>query len=226
MAPPVLPDWDQAFRIVNSAFPPISVFEDTLDPADLETAFLIEGLTNDRLCDEAGQIQRVPPQDRMCGAGATPVMAAFTHIGRASRYTDGSFGVYYCANAIEAAIAETRHHQEAFWRATAQDNIEVTMRTYINKVTKPLVDVRDREDFHSQDASSYPSTQAFARQQRDEQAWGLLHRSVRSPRHECVAALRPSALSPTTQGPHFRYCWDGKSQTFSHVLEIRELPNP
>jgi hypothetical protein len=219
----LLPEWHQAFRIVNSAFPPISVFEDTLDAADLETAFIIESLTNDRLCDEAGQIQRVPPHDRVCGPGSTPIMAAFTHIGRASRYTDGSFGVYYCANAIEAAIAETRHHQQAFWRATAQDSLEVTMRTYINQVVRPMIDVRHRDDFHHPEADSYPPTQAFARQQREAQAWGLLYRSVRSPGHECVAALRPPALSPTTQGPHFRYCWEGRTQTFSHVLEVREF---
>lgn len=38
-----------AYRIINSAFPPISVFEDTLDPADLDIAFALESLTNDRL---------------------------------------------------------------------------------------------------------------------------------------------------------------------------------
>ena len=36
----VLPEWTKAYRIINSAFPPISVFEDTLDPADLEIAGL------------------------------------------------------------------------------------------------------------------------------------------------------------------------------------------
>ena len=86
----VLPEWDTAWRIINSAFPPISVFEDTLDPADLDIAFALESLTNDRLRDQAGLIARVTPQDRLCGAGSTPVMAAFTHIGRASRFTDGS----------------------------------------------------------------------------------------------------------------------------------------
>ncbi len=226
MSEPLLPDWDRAYRIVNSAFPPISVFEDTLDPADLEVAFSIESLTNDRLCEEAGQIQRVPAQDRLSGPGSTPIMAAFTHIGRASRFTDGSFGVYYCANAIEAAIAETRHHQAAFWRATAQDSIEVTLRTYVNRVVKPMVDVRHRQELHAPEAASYPVSQAFATQQREAQAWGLLYRSVRSPGHECVAALRPPALSLTSQGPHLRYRWDRKAQAFSHVLEVRECPIP
>lgn len=214
----VLPAWDNAYRIINSAFPPVDVFEDTLNPADLQVAFAIEAMTNDRLLDQAGILDRVVPEDRVCGLGSTPLMAAFTHIGRASRYTDGTYGVYYCANALDAAVAETSFHQEAFWRATQEASIEVTMRTYVNRVLKPMADVRQQEEFHG---ASYALTQAFAREQRETGAWGILYRSVRAPGHECVAALRPPALSIPVQGPHFRYRWDGKAQRFSHVLEIR-----
>jgi hypothetical protein len=214
----VLPAWGNAYRIINSAFPPVDVFEDTLNPADLQVAFAIEAMTNDRLLDQAGILDRVAPQDRVSGLGSTPLMAAFTHIGRASRYTDGTFGVYYCANALDAAVAETRFHQEAFWRATQEASIEVTMRTYVNRVLKPMADVRQQEEFHG---ASYARTQVFAREQRETGAWGILYRSVRAPGHECVAALRPPALSVPVQGPHFRYRWDGKAQRFSHVLEIR-----
>ena len=125
-----IPEWHKAYRLVNSAFPPISVFEDTLDPGDLELAYAIEAMTNDRLRDQAGEITRVAAEDRVSGAGATVVMAVFTHIGRASRFSDGSFGVYYCANSVDAAIAETRYHQERFWRATQEASIEITMRAY------------------------------------------------------------------------------------------------
>ena len=72
----VLPEWNNAYRIINSAFPPISVFEDTLDPADLDIAFALESLTNDRLRDQAGVLNRVHPQDRLCGEGSTPIIAA------------------------------------------------------------------------------------------------------------------------------------------------------
>lgn len=217
---PVLPTWGDAYRIINSAFPPIDVFEDTLEPGDLEIAFAIEALTNDRLLDQAGVLDRVPPEDRVSGPGSTPLMAAFTHIGRASRYTDGSYGVYYCANSLDAALAETRFHQEAFWRATQEATIEVTMRTYVNRVLEPMVDVRRQALFHGAD---YAPTQQFAREQRSKGAWGVLYRSVRAPGHECVAAWRPRGLSLPVQGPHFRYCWDGKTQRFSHVLEVRAV---
>ena len=221
--PAVLPDWGKAYRIINSAFPPLSVFEDTLDPADLEIAFALESLTNDRLRDAAGLLCRVRPEDRLCGEGSTVVMAAFTHIGRASRFTDGTYGVYYCASSVEAAIAETCFHQEQFWRATQEASIEITLRTYINRVLQPMIDVRAVPELHQPSPSSYGICQDFARPLRENLAWGLLYNSVRLAGHECVAALRPPALSLPVQGPHFRYVWDDKTQTIAWVLQVSEV---
>ncbi len=221
--PPVLPEWSNAYRIINSAFPPISVFEDTLNPDDLDIAFALESLTNDRLRDQAGVLNRVRPEDRLCGEGSTPIMAAFTHIGRASRFTDGSYGVYYCASSVEAAIAETCFHQAQFWRATQEASIEITLRTYINKVLQPMIDVRDDPRLHQPSAASYGAAQAFARPHREALAWGLLYNSVRLNGHECVAAFRPPALSIPVQGPHFRYVWDEKTQAIAWVLHVSEV---
>ena len=42
-------EWQPCFRIVPSRFPPISLFEAVVDPADLEAVYEIEAMTNDRL---------------------------------------------------------------------------------------------------------------------------------------------------------------------------------
>lgn len=218
-----LPTWGNAFRIINSAYPPIAVFEDTLAPEDLELAFAIEAITNDRLLEEAGQLQRVPSQDRIAGPGSSPIMAAFTHIGRPSRFSDGSYGVYYCASTLDAAIAETRYHMAEFLAATGEGSVEITMRTYINTITQPLHDVREGyPELHDPDTSTYPRGQAFAASLRAAGAWGILYNSVRQPGHECAAVLRPPALSIPVQGPHLRYVWDGRAQAVTHVLEVTE----
>ena len=127
----VIPAWDAAFRMVSSAFPPITLFEDLLDPGELEMAYALEALTNDRLQEECGVLNRVPVEDRVSGPGSTPVMAAFTHIGKASRFTDGTYGIYYAANSQAAAIAETSFHQQRFLAATNEPDIELTLRTVI-----------------------------------------------------------------------------------------------
>ena len=219
----VLPGWRKAYRLINSSFPPLGVFEDTLNPDDLDMAFAIEAMTNDRLREEAGMLQRVAPADRVSGPGSTAVMAAFTHIGNPSRFTDGSYGVYYCANSVDAAIAETKFHQERFLAATLEANVEITMRAYVNKVVKPLLDVRDRAELHQPDLATYVASQAFAREQRDGRTWGLLYRSVRLDGHECVAAFRPQAVSLPVQGAHFRYVWDAKAGAITHVMELTEM---
>ncbi|WP_405279879.1 RES family NAD+ phosphorylase [Cobetia sp. Ld8] len=222
-----LPDWQNAWRVISSAFPPISVFEDILEPDELEMAFAIEALTNDRLREEAGELSRVAPQDRISGPGSTPVMAAFTHIGRASRFTDGSFGVYYCASTLDTAISETRFHMARFLADTAQPSQEMTMRSYVNRVTQPLHDIREGHDALCQpDMASYPAGQAFAARLREAGSFGLLYPSVRHAQvdtsAECAAILRPPAVSIPIQGPHLRYVWDGQHQAMTHVLEVRE----
>lgn len=214
--------WPAAFRIVNSAFPPISLFEDVLDPADLEIAYAIESLSNDRLLAEAGVLARVAPQDRISGPGTSPVMAAFTHIGMPSRFTDGSYGVYYCANSLEAAVAETSHHRALFLAATNEPGLELTMRVYQNQIAQRLHDVRlGFETLHQPDPVSYPIAQRFAAPLRNAGSWGILYRSVRAPGAECAAIFRPRGVSVPVQGPHLRYVWDGVR--IAHVFRISEL---
>ncbi|MCK2185103.1 RES family NAD+ phosphorylase [Halomonas getboli] len=150
-------------------------------------------------------------------------MAAFTHIGRRSRFSDGTFGIYYCASRLDTAIAETRFHLAEFLAATREGTVEITMRTYINAITRELEDIRQGHDaLHDPDTARYGDAQAFATQKRESGAFGLLYRSVRDPGHECAAIFRPPALSIPVQGPHLRYLWDGRQQAITHVLEISE----
>ncbi|WP_339490754.1 RES family NAD+ phosphorylase [Pseudomonas sp. EL_65y_Pfl2_R95] len=217
-----LPEWDRAYRLVSSAFPPVSVFEDILDPGQLEAAFAIESMTNDRLLDEAGVLSRVAQEDRVSGPGSTPLMAAFTHIGTSSRFTDGAYGVYYCASSIEAAIAETKFHRERFLAATQEPCLELTMRCYVNSLVEPLHDIRAGfESLHDQDTSCYALCNSFARELRETRSYGLAYNSVRMPGEECAAIFRPTAVTIPVQGPHYRYCWDG--QRIEHVLLIQSI---
>lgn len=217
-----LPEWPKAYRVISSSFPPISVFEDVLDPGQLEIAFAIEAMTNDRLLDEAGVLSRVAREDRVSGPGSTPVMAAFTHIGAVSRFTDGTYGVYYCASSIEAAIAETRYHRERFLAATQEPSLELTMRAYVNAVVEPLHDVRvGYEGLHDPDMATYPHCHSFARRLREKGSYGLVYNSVRMPGHECAAVLRPTAVTLPVQGSHYRYCWNGRR--IEHVLTVQKI---
>ena len=103
------------YRIIPTRFPPINFFERYTPPELMEEAFELESLTNERLLNEVGLLQQVKLEDRVSGPGASVVMAAFTHIGNASRFTDGSFGIYYAGRCLETAIWETIFHRERFF---------------------------------------------------------------------------------------------------------------
>lgn len=210
-------DWPHQYRVIPSEYPPINFFERLVDPELMDELFYIESLTNDRLRDEVGDIALVPIEDRIAGPGSSPVMAAFTHVSPAcpSRFSDGSYGVYYAAKTLETAIEETKHHRARFLANTNEDAGEISMRVYVGEIIKPMHDIRGEghEDLHAPD--DWKPGQAFGRDMKAINSWGIVYRSVRDPGGECIAALRPPAVSIPRQGAHLSYVWDGTQ--ISHV---------
>ncbi len=222
MKKPPLSTIDTAvYRLISSRFPPIRLFEHLLDPAELDAAYALESLTNPRLRDEVGNIRLVAPDERVVGPGASVVMASFTHIGAPSRFTDGSYGVYYAGLSIEVAIAETVYHRERFLSATNEPACTVTLRCYSCRVSEPLHDIRGEIWQGLHDPDDYRPSQQFGRKLRDENAWGLHYRSVRRAGGECIAVLRPRALAQVRQGAHYAYVWNGVRIT--DVLQLKRV---
>ena len=203
------PPWNPCYRLVPSRFQPISVFEKVASAEDFATLYAVQALVNPRIRQELGEIDLVPEVDRVYGAGSSPVMAAFCHLNaEGSRFSDGTWGVYYGAQTLEAAVAEVSHHRTKFLAATAQPAIDVDLRCYVATVHAALLDVRGVADIH--DPNSYAASRVFAKVHRGHGLSGLLYRSVRHPGEECVAVFKPPAIRlPVTQGPHVTLCWDG-----------------
>jgi hypothetical protein len=200
----------QFYRIIPSQFPPINIFERIVDPAQLEAAWYLESLTNDRLREQAGDINLVPAEDRISGRGSSIVMAAFTHIGRPSRFSDGSFGVYYAAKSLKTAVYETVYHRQRFLLATSEAPGELDMRAFVAKVRKPMRDIRAPRFKHLHHPDDYTPSQHYGQQRREQQDWGLVYNSVRDEGGICIAVFRPPAISIPTQGAALAYVWDGK----------------
>jgi hypothetical protein len=214
------------YRIIPSRFPPLELFETLADPHDLEILYAIEGLSNDRLRAEAGDLYRMPREDWVTGPNATVVMAAFTHTGHSTRFSDGTHGVYYAALDEDTAIAETVFHTARFLRETAESAIEVERRCYVGKVLQPLDDLRGRAyaKLRDPDLATYPVCQAFAAERRAAGSWGLSYPSARRKGGECIAAFRTRAISLPIQGKHFRYRWDGtRIDRVLTVSDVREF---
>lgn len=205
--------WPRIYRIVPSKHPPVNFFAAVVGPQQMEMAWYLEGLTNDRLRDESGDSPRVMAEDRVTGPGSSIVMAAFTHIGRPSRFTDGSYGVYYAAKNLETAVHETAYHRARFLAATREPPGEIDMRAHVGRVAKPMLDIRGAAFKSLHHPNDYSGSQVFAKPLREAGAWGLVYRSVRNEGGECIAAFRPPAVTNPVPGPALAYVWNGERIT-------------
>ena len=217
-------EWKPSWRIVPSRFPPIQLFERVADPKDLEAVFAVESLTNPRLRDEVGDIRLVPWDDRVSGPGSSIIMAAFTHLNpEGSRFTNGRFGVFYAANDLDTAVAETKYHRERFMRATSQGRMELDMRVYLVDLAAALHDLRGLQAtfplvYHN---DNYAAGQHLAATLHKDGSNGIAYDSVRQQGGACAAVFRPRLLGNCRQAQHLCYVWDG--QRITSVYEKRAL---
>jgi len=207
-------DWAQAWRVITSRYPPINLYERlTADTAVWDALIALEALTNPRVRDEVGDIALVPPDERVSGPGASYVMAAFTHINpKGSRFSDGSYGVYYAAAALETAIRETVFHFEAFARDSADPPRSEDFRVLVGAVDASFDDVgalpaAQRSAVLAPD--SYGAAQVYAAEIRAAGANGVAYPSVRHEGGQCIGAFRPRAVGIPHQERHLKYRWDG-----------------
>ncbi|KTC92301.1 RES family NAD+ phosphorylase [Legionella cincinnatiensis] len=216
---------EKVYRLIPSKFPPITLFDWADSAEELEQIALLEGLTNERILAEYGKINLIDKEDWLSGPGATPVMAAFTHTGFESRFSDGSFGVYYAASSLETAIKETSFHRERFYSASNEKPCTISMREYIAKIKKPLIDITNKkyEGLLNSDPAYYKKSQEFGKKIHEEKYWGLLYPSVRNLNGLCMAIFRPPALTLPMQGCHLRYIWDGAR--ISEVYKESKITN-
>lgn len=216
--------WKPCFRIIPSRFPPISLFERVAAPEDLEAVAALESMTNPRLRDEIGEISLVPPEERISGPGTSIIMAAFTHLNpEGSRFSDGSYGVFYAANDLETAMAETVYHAERFMRRTREPAQELDRRVYLVDLEAELHDIRDRQTAYPAVYSpeDYSAGQQLARTLRAAGANGIAYTSVRRSAGHCAAVFRPKALGHCRQERHLCYVWDG--QRVKEIYEKRSI---
>jgi RES domain len=217
--------WPEAHRIVPSRYPPVQLFERLSgDPAEWETLAEIESLTNPRIRDEIGEIHLVPVADRVSGPGASWVMAPFTHVNpNGSRFSDGSYGVYYAARELPTAIAETVFHMGRFYAATGDPPHAEDMRVLTGRIGMTFHDIRggDRSWAPLLDPDSYVASRPFGRRLRAVASNGVVYPSVRRDVGQCVGAFRPRAVGLPIQGRHLQYHWDGSriSRYFDYAEE-------
>lgn len=178
------------------------------DAAALDT---IESLTNPRIRQEWSPRKKIRPEDVGDTVDET-VMASFVYSGP-SRFTDGSFGVYYAGFERDTAIAESRFHTERFLALSHLPATNVFKRVLGANVSGAYDDVRKvaaGDAIYTPDPDAYAAPQSYAfgvyaRNRED----GIVYRSVRHPGGTCVAAFRPRLVTGSTTHEMLLYAYDG-----------------
>ncbi|MGH8019534.1 MAG: RES family NAD+ phosphorylase, partial [Opitutaceae bacterium] len=124
------------------------------------------------------------------------------------------------ADTIATAIAETRYHRERFLAATNEEDLEITMRVYVNRIQQPLLDLRGRGHAKLLGPDDYRPSQKAGATWRGGDAWGLVYPSVRRAGGDCVAVFRPPALTLPVPSTHLRYLWSQRAQRITNVFRI------
>ncbi len=206
--------WARATRIIAARYPPIDIFERVSpDPAVWDALIAAEQLVNPRLRDDVGEIALVPPAERISGPGASFVMAAFTHRNpQGSRFSDGSYGVYYAARSLRTAVRETAYHFARFAADSRDPPLYADIRVLIGRIDNQSVDLAAlpaAERAALLAANSYAASQPFGAALRGASAKGIVYPSVRDADGQCVAAFTPRAVGVPLQSAWLRYHWDG-----------------
>ena len=211
-APETRVTWARTHRLVLAHYPRVDLYEDVADPHDWEALAMAQARTNPRVLQEIGDLSLVPVERRLTGENASWVMGAFTHVSkdRTSRFSDGTYGVYYAGESLETAVHEHGFHMARFFAASNEPPGWVSqVRELVGAIDAVLDDLRVPGFEALLDPDDYTASQAYALRRRAEEADGIVYPSVRRPGGECIAAFFPDVVEPPVQGDHFKYLWDG-----------------
>lgn len=216
----------RCYRLIPSQFPPIHLFEDVASPEEFEALFAIQSLTNPRIQEEVGILDRIPLEQRLYGVpGCGYVMAAFTHINPdGSRFSNGDYGVYYAADSIETAIAETIYHKERFMSHTNEPSQELPMRSLVANFSASLFDLTSiTKSDPVYDLGDYTLSQNFGAQIKEQQQDGIFYQSVRAEGGNNFALFKPNIIHQCHQAAHYSYVWNGERITDIYQKVVKNL---
>ena len=209
-------DWSAAARIVSGRLRPQAVFEGVARPEDMEA--VLEILSAGRVRISAAELPAP-------AAGVSYVLAPFL-TPRASRFSDGTFGVLYAASSAAVARAEAGFHLARFMAATAEPPQPLLLHLLrlairggsfadVGTVAKRYPELLDP------DPASYARPQAAGAALRAAGADGVRYPSVRAPKGTCAGVFRPRCVQRCQLVARLTVEWTGDA--LGEWWEVRPL---
>ncbi|MDP2780473.1 RES family NAD+ phosphorylase [Devosia sp.] len=218
-------DSAQGYRLVNSKFPPIALFEDVANAEDFEVLYQVQAITNPRILNELGRLELIPRAEIPFGiTGCSYATAPFTHVNpEGSRFSDGRFGVLYVADDIDTAVAEVSHHQTRYWSKVPGLRFErFVFRGLSCKFTeagmRDACGVAMNDPIYSSD--DYSAAHSLGLEAKRAGCTGLRYNSVRAQGQTCWALLTPKSVTSIIQAAHYEMVWNGAITSINKLQMI------
>lgn len=223
--PATPPEELNGYRLINSKYPTIHVFDDVSSADEFEILYAIQALTNPRLEQETGQLHLLPVSERPFGIpGCSYAMAPFTHVNPdGSRFTNGDFGVYYMAESKETAVKEVAYHQSKYWANVPDLKFERFVYRCLSGVTVPVscCDLTELPSDHPlYDPEDYSAGQRLGAEVKASGCAGVTYRSVRREGGLCWALFSPRYFTGIVQAGHYEMIWDDKLISVNEVKAV------
>ncbi|WP_280552552.1 RES family NAD+ phosphorylase [Halomonas sp. 25-S5] len=184
--------------------------------------YQIQAITNPRLKAEVGEIGLIPTTEIPFGIpGCSYATAPFTHLAQeGSRFSHGRYGVLYIADKIETALAEVRHHQEAYWRNLPDLSYDrFVFRGLLCHFNEDgLIDcltVPKEDPIYAPD--DYHASRELGEAAKAANAPGLRYHSVRHPGAVCWGLMTPRPVTSIVQTAHYEMVWNGSISGISRL---------
>ena len=204
-------DGQPCWRVVATRHPPIALFEKVAPPEAFDALYQLEGAYSPHY-DTTTLLASLPRSEWVHGPGSGYVMAPFAYR-QPSRFSDGSFGVFYAGLEETTAIREVAFHRGVFLAMTREAPFVLEEQVLRAKVSGTLVDIRGARKAHPEWYA--PSVEAYGpAQDLGSRLWrageaGLTFSSVRHAGGGCLGIYRPKVISGCRPTRPLRYLWDG-----------------
>jgi hypothetical protein len=212
------------YRLINSKFPPIAIFDDVASPDEFESLYALQALTNPRLQNEVGNLALMSTTEIPFSiVGCSYAVAPFVHVNpNGSRFSDGSFGVLYVADTIETAIKEVSHHQLLYWNKVPDIKYErFTFRGLqcvfedIQCIDATLLD--KSHDIYVADDVDYVLPRQFGKQIKSDGFKGIYYHSVRQDNAYCFGLFTPKHVESVIQKKHYEFIYHQQALTINQI---------
>jgi hypothetical protein len=216
----------EVHRVVPDPRHPLAALANLVDrPEDLEELLALRALTDPLAVDALHEISLVPPRDRYIGPRASVVMTPFLLVGP-SRFSPGTYGVLYTADAFIVAVRESSYHAGRYLRAAHITEPAIVPRYGLQLDLDPSnhADIRQggADDVHEPaiyDPLVYDAAQSFGSRLRANGRPGVWYDSVRSAGGTCYATFKPVAVKDVAESVReIELLWDGAA-----ITEYREV---